>query len=94
MRALACATPEGAQTPHDTRDVSGGATQIAYKKRCRELGQKPHGATMPLRLARFLIEYGSEPGHTVADPFGGSQTTAHATEQLGRRWISTEVCLD
>lgn len=70
------------------------ASQRAYKRRCAALGLRPHGAPMPLALARFLVEYGSEPGEVVADIFGGSQTTPLAAEQLGRRWISTETCLE
>lgn len=49
---------------------------------------------MPLALARFLIEFLSEPGDMIADPFGGSFTTAKAAELLGRRWLSTECMVE
>ena len=45
---------------------------------------------MPLSLAKFLVELLTVPGEIVADPFGGSFTTAKAAELLGRRWLSTE----
>ena len=49
-----------------------------------------HGATMPLALAEHVVRFASEPGHLVADPFGGWCTTALAAERNGRRWIVTE----
>jgi DNA modification methylase len=70
------------------------AAQLAYKKSARENGLPVHGAPMPLKLAKFLIEFLSKPGDLVADPFGGSFTTADAAEQLGRRWMSTDCMLE
>ena len=70
------------------------SAQLAYKKAARALGLPVHGAPMPLKLAKFLIEFLSAPGDLVADPFGGSFTTADAAEQLGRQWISTECMLE
>ncbi|MEX3983667.1 DNA methyltransferase [Paraburkholderia sp. EG287A] len=69
------------------------AAQLAYKKAARALGLPVHGAPMPLKLAMFLIEFLSEPGDIIADPFSGSFTTADAAEQLGRQWIATECML-
>jgi len=66
------------------------ADQSAYKAAARGAGLPTHGAPMPLSLAKFLIEFLSEPGDLVADPFGGSFTSAKAAELLGRRWLSTE----
>lgn len=67
------------------------ASQSQYKKDALAMGLPAHGAPMPLKLASFLIEFLSSPGDLVADPFGGSFTTALAAERLGRRWLSTEV---
>lgn len=66
------------------------ADQRAYKQAARAQGLKAHGAPMPLSLAKFLVELLTVPGELVADPFGGSFTTAKAAELLGRRWLSTE----
>ena len=68
--------------------------QLAYKKFAREHGLAVHGAPMPLKLASFLTEFLTEPGELVVDPFGGSLTTAHAAELLGRRWLSTECIVE
>ncbi|VTU42478.1 MULTISPECIES: site-specific DNA-methyltransferase [unclassified Variovorax] len=70
------------------------AAQTAYKRDARALGLPAHGAPMPLKLASFLVEFLSEPGDLVADPFGGSFTTADAAERLGRRWLSTECMVE
>jgi len=67
------------------------ADQRQYKKRARELGLPVHGAPMPLRLAKFLIEFLTEPGHLVVDRFAGSMTTAKAAELTGRRWLAAEM---
>jgi len=70
------------------------AAQLAYKKAARAQGLPVHGAPMPLKLAMFLIEFLSSPGDLVADPFGGSFTTADAAERLGRLWLSTECMVE
>lgn len=68
--------------------------QRAYKRAARAAGLPAHGAPMPLALASFLIEFLSEPGDLIVDPFGGSFTTAKAAERLGRRWLSSECMLE
>ena len=62
-------------------------------KRARELGLPVHGATMPLELCKFLIQFltGNGDDELVADPFGGWNTVGLAAETLGRRWISSDV---
>lgn len=70
------------------------SAQLDYKQAARAMGLPVHGAPMPLKLAMFLIEFLSAPGDLVADPFGGSFTTADAAERLGRLWLSTECMLE
>lgn len=69
-------------------------SQRAYKQRAKEMGLVPHGAPMPLALARELIRFLTDVGQLVADPFGGSMTTPLACELEGRRWIATENVYD
>lgn len=66
------------------------AAQLRYKKWAQAQGLPVHGAPMPLKLAEFLVKFLSKEGDLVVDPFAGSFTTAHAAQNLGRRWISTE----
>ena len=68
--------------------------QRSYKQHVRQNGLAEHGAPMPLALASLLVEFLSEPGDLVVDPFAGSFTTAKAAERLGRRWLATEVMLE
>jgi len=65
-----------------------------YRRDAEALGLPSHGAPMPKSLAGFLIEFLSEPGDLVVDPFGGKLTTAKAAEELGRRWLTTEWILE
>lgn len=67
------------------------ASQREYKRNARAAGLRPHGAPMPLSMAKFFVEYLTEKEQLVVDPFGGSQTTPLAAELLGRRWLSTEI---
>lgn len=67
------------------------ADQDRYKAYCRAHGLPTHGASMPLKLAKMYVEFLTEPGDLVADPFGGSMTTAKACEELGRQWITAEM---
>lgn len=46
---------------------------------------------MPIALARFFINLCTDRGDLVLDPFGGSNTTGAAAEELGRRWLSIEA---
>ena len=62
-----------------------------FFRTCRERGVTPHPARMPTGLAAFFIEFLTDPGDLVLDPFAGSNTTGFAAELLERRWASIEV---
>lgn len=68
--------------------------QVRMRAAAAQAGLPPHGAPMPLRLARFLVEYLSRPGDLVVDQFAGSFTTCKAAEELGRRWIGCDLMLE
>lgn len=70
------------------------ASQRSYKRRAKELGLVPHGAAMPLRLARQLIRFLTQLGQLVVDPFAGSMTTPLACELEGRPWAATDSVFD
>lgn len=61
-----------------------------YQEYCRRNDLPLHPARMPIGLAEFFIKFLTDPGDLVLDPFGGSNTTGQASEELGRRWISVE----
>jgi site-specific DNA-methyltransferase (cytosine-N4-specific) len=79
----------GAIAPNLFRIANTG--DQAYAAACRAAGLPVHPARMPAELARKMIAFLSREGELVADPFGGSGTTARAAEDLGRRWITTEM---
>lgn len=70
------------------------ADNRAYRKNAIKEGLVPHGATMPLKLASFMIEFLTEPGHLVVDSFAGSMTVGRAAETLGRRWMCVDPVVD
>lgn len=74
--------------PHNCPD------QSRYKSAARALGLPAHGAPFPLALVTFLIEFLTEQGDLVLDPFAGSITTGVAAESLGRRWLCTESMIE
>ena len=51
----------------------------------------PYPATMPLPVAKRLIDECSQPGATVLDPFAGSGTTLRAAALGNRRSIGLEI---
>lgn len=74
--------------------LSFGHSCADQQKNKREMlahGLPPHGAPMPLSLAKFIISFMSAEGDLVVDPFAGSFTVAKAAEQLGRRWVGCEI---
>ena len=62
----------------------------AYREFCQKHNLPTHGASMPINLAKFFIEFLTEENDLVVDPFGGRLKTAMAAESLNRRWLTTE----
>lgn len=70
------------------------ASQRQYKAKAKELGLQPHGAPMPLALARHLVRFMTDVGQLVADICGGSMTTPLACELEARPWVATDTVFD
>src|SRR5690606_5403619 len=62
-----------------------------YTRSCKKKDITPHPARMPMGLAAFYIQYLTEPGDLVLDPFAGSNTTGYAAARLGREWVSIDI---
>lgn len=71
--------------------IANTASSDRYLTRCRERGIKPHNARFPRGLPAFFIEFLTEPGDLVVDPFAGSNTTGEVAEHMNRRWVSCEL---
>lgn len=61
-----------------------------------EFGRNPtrHPARFPIGLPEFFIKLMTKEDDVVLDPFGGTCTTAVAAENLGRRWLVSELDAD
>jgi DNA modification methylase len=70
--------------------MSNTVSNDFFSRECREKDIKPHPARMQVGLARFFIEYLTEPGDLVLDPFGGSNTTGYAAALCDRKWLTIE----
>lgn len=71
--------------------ISNTGSNAKYQRLCAENRIKPHPARFPLSLPAFFIEFLTEPGDLVLDPFGGSGVTGEAAETLKRRWITCDL---
>lgn len=70
---------------------SNTASTDFFSRRCKELGVVPHPARMPMGLAAFFIQFLTDAGDLVLDPFGGSNTTGYAAARLGRNWVALDA---
>lgn len=52
---------------------------------------KGHGATMPIEMAQYFIEYFSKKGDIIFDPFMGTGTTAIAALKQDRKYLGSEI---
>jgi site-specific DNA-methyltransferase (cytosine-N4-specific) len=77
--------------PFSMLSIANTKSNDFFTKTCKERNEVPHPARMPLELASFFINFLTEPGDTVLDPFGGSNTTGFSAERAKRNWISIEV---
>lgn len=65
-----------------------------YQEYCRSNGIQMHPARMPAGLAEFFIKFLTDKSDLIFDPFGGSNTTGAAAENLNRKWIACEPNID
>lgn len=77
--------------PESLLKFSGTSADNKYRQYCEEKGYEMHPARMQMGLASFFIQFLTDKGDRVFDPFGGSNTTGYAAEELGRRWLSIDA---
>lgn len=80
-----------ARLPSALQQFTGTAWDANYRKYCAEKQVELHPARMQVELAAFFIQFLTEPGDLVLDPFAGSNTTGAAAETLGRQWLAVEA---
>ena len=84
----------GGAIPSNVLTYANTQNGDAYQTYCRDHEIAPHPARMPKDLAKFFIKFLTETNDIVLDPFGGSNTTGAAAEELERLWIAIEASAD
>lgn len=81
----------GGAIPSNLLQLPNSNSSSHYQKTCKKLGFPAHPARFPEQLPQFFIKFLTEPGDTVVDIFGGSNTTGMVAEKLKRKWLSFEL---
>lgn len=84
----------GGAIPPSVLEFSNTRSASPYRRYIKARGLKAHPAPMQGALAEWFINFLTDEKDLVLDPFGGSNTTGAAAEQLGRQWISVEPLAD
>ena len=77
--------------PTNAFSFSNSISSDFLSRTCKERKITPHPARMPMGLAAFFIEFLTDPGDIVLDPFAGSNTTGYIAARLDRKWIAIDV---
>lgn len=85
------AEDKGGSIPGNLIQCGNNESNSNYLKAVKKAGRKIHPARFPAELPRFFINFLTEPGDIVLDPFAGSNTTGWVAEALGRNWLATEL---
>lgn len=85
------AKDQGGSIPPNLLQMGNNESNSAYIKRMKAEGRKVHPARFPAELPRFFIEFLTDPGDVVLDPFAGSNMTGMVAEELGRQWVACEL---
>lgn len=81
----------GEHYPEALLKFTGTKWDAGYRSFCQAEGLPAHPARMQSSLSAFFIQFLTDEGDLVLDPFGGSNTTGSVAEELNRRWIAVEA---
>lgn len=85
------ARDRGGSIPGNLIQCGNNESNSEYIKILKSHKKKIHPARFPAELPRFFIDFVTDPGDVVLDPFSGSNTTGSVAEELKRKWISIET---
>lgn len=71
--------------------MANSASNDYFHRECKKRGITPHPARMPLGLASFFVDFLTDRGDLVLDPFAGSNTTGYSAAVAGRHWIGIDA---
>jgi DNA modification methylase len=81
----------GGAIPPNLIQIANTESNSAYLRECKKRGIKPHPARYPESLAKFFIDFLTDEGDLVVDPFSGSNVTGAVCDGSDRRWLSFEL---
>ncbi len=81
----------GGAIPPNVLAVSNTGNDSEYLDACRAKELRPHPARFPAEIPEFFINFLTQTGDVVLDPFAGSNVTGAVAESLGRSWLSIDV---
>lgn len=91
INATSFLTNNGGAIAPNVLALANSESNSGYIRRCKENGLQSHPARFPVAFAEFFINFLTDVGGVVLDPFGGSGSTAEAAEKTGRDWMTIEV---
>lgn len=72
-------------------EAKGNGLAITARQKGQYIG---YPTQKPLALLERILKASSNSGDVILDPFCGCGTTIHAAQNLGRRWIGIDVCVN
>jgi len=88
------ATDRGGSIPPNLIECGNNESNSRYVHASKDAKQKVHPARFPAELPRFFMNFLTEKGDVILEPFAGSNTTGSVAEALERRWIGIELSED
>jgi len=82
---------DSSHSPDALLKYTGTSWDRNYRDYCAQQKLETHPARMQSLLSAFFIQFLTEKGDLVLDPFAGSNTTGAVAEDLGRKWIGIEA---
>jgi site-specific DNA-methyltransferase (cytosine-N4-specific) len=81
----------GGAIPPNLLEVAHTRSRGPYLEYCLRHGFQPHPARFPDEVPTFFVNFLTQKGDLVLDPFAGSNTTGAIAEALDRRWLAFEL---
>ena len=85
------AKDNGGAIPPNLIEVGNNGSRGSYNEFCEEHGYALHPARFPPEVPEFFANFLTDKDDLILDPFGGSNMTGAIAEDLGRRWIISEL---